>query len=129
MDLKAVSEADEEERKRGLVEWAEAFSAKDWEQIQRIDNPGVKEAAKQMQTIMSLPEQRQMIWSRKMAQMDYDTQMDSAKKAGRAEGRAEGVLETLGGLVKDGLLPVAEAARRANMSVADFEKETGITTM
>ena len=35
-----------------------------------------------MQTMMSTPEQRQMIWSRRMAQMDYDTQMDSARKEG-----------------------------------------------
>ena len=26
-----------------LVEWAEAFNAKDWEQIKGINNPGVKE--------------------------------------------------------------------------------------
>ena len=43
-----------------------------------------------MQTIMSTPEQRQMIWSRRMAQMDYDTQIDSARKEGRLEGQAEG---------------------------------------
>ena len=74
---------------------AEAFNAKDWEQIGRINNPGVKEAAKQMQTIMSTPEQRQMIWSRRMAQMDYDTQMDSARKEGWAEGLKKGQAEGL----------------------------------
>ena len=93
MDLKAIAEANEEERQRGLVEWAEAFTAKDWNQLRKIDNPGVKEAAKQMQTAMSNQQQRQMIWSRKLAQMDHDTQLDYARKEGRAEGRAEGKAE------------------------------------
>ena len=82
MDLKAISEATEEERKQGLVQWAEAFSAKSWEQLQKIDNPGVKEAAIQMQTAMSNQQQRQMIWSRRMAQMDHDSQMASARTEG-----------------------------------------------
>ena len=86
MDLKAIAEADEQERKRGLVEWAEAFNARNWEQLGKINNPGVKEAAKQMQTIMSTPEQRQMIWSRRMAQLDYNSQINSARKEGRTEG-------------------------------------------
>ena len=46
-----------------------------------------------MQTIMSTPEQRQMIWSRRMAQMDYDTQIDSARKEGWAEGMIKGQAE------------------------------------
>ena len=110
MDLKAIADADEQERKRGLVEWAEAFNAKDWEQIGRINNPGVKEAAKQMQTIMSTPEQRQMIWSRRMAQMDYDTQMDSARKEGWAEGLKKGQAE---GLLKGRTEGRAEGTNKA----------------
>ena len=58
----------------------------------------------------------------------------NAKNEGRAEGRAEGmaegmnkgILETLVGLVKDGLIPLAEAAKRANMTVSDFEDKTGL---
>ena len=33
----------------------------------------------QMQTAMSNQQQRQMIWSRRMAQMDHDSQIASAK--------------------------------------------------
>ena len=40
---------------------------------------------------------------------------------GKAEGKIEGALDTLVSLVKDGLLDTEEAARRANMSVKDFE--------
>ena len=46
---------------------------------------------------------------------------------GRAEGRAEGRLDTLSDLVRDGIIPIAEAARRANMSLADFSAQTGLS--
>ena len=39
----------------------------------------------------------------------------------KAEGRAEGGLLMLFGLVKDGLLPLAQAAERANMPVSEFK--------
>ena len=90
MDLKAIAEASEEEQKRGLVEWAEAFSARDWKQLQKINNPGVKEAAKEMEAVMSSPEKRQFVWNRRLAQLDYNSQIDSARSEGRAEGKTEG---------------------------------------
>ncbi len=40
---------------------------------------------------------------------------------GLAEGRAEGAMDTLCALVRDGLLDVSEAAKRACMSVKEFE--------
>ncbi len=42
------------------------------------------------------------------------------------EGKEEGVLKTLIDLVKDGLISLAEAAKRANMTVAEFESKTGL---
>ena len=50
----------------------------------------------------------------------------NAKNEGRAEGMNKGILETLVGLVKDGLISFAEAAKRANMTVSDFEDKTGL---
>lgn len=123
MDLKAIAEANEEERNRGLVEWAEAFRARNWEQLGKINNPGVKEAAKEMEAVMSSPEKRQFVWNRRLAQLDYNSQIESA----RDEGKMEGFLDALAGLVKDGLIPVTEAAKRANLSVAEFSKQAGIT--
>lgn len=86
MDLKAIAEASEEERNRGLVEWAEAFNARDWNQLQKINNPGVKEAAKEMEAVMSSPEKRQFVWNRRLAQLDYNSQIDSARDEGKTEG-------------------------------------------
>jgi flagellar biosynthesis/type III secretory pathway protein FliH len=39
---------------------------------------------------------------------------------GKAEGIAEGIVKTLIGLVKDGILTMSEAAKRAGMSEAKF---------
>ena len=56
--------------------------------------------------------------------------IEIGKAEGRAEGRAEGetigTLKTLIGLVKDGLLPLAVAAQRSNMTVSEFEAKTGL---
>ena len=44
------------------------------------------------------------------------------KKEGRREGRKEGVINTLLILVKDGIISVEDAAKRANLSVSTFQK-------
>ena len=57
----------------------------------------------------------------------YEKQAREAGLAeGRAEGRMEGTLNALSGLVRDGVISIAEAARRANMSLADFSAKTGL---
>lgn len=48
--------------------------------------------------------------------------IENRKAEGRAEGRAEGILATIIEFVKDGLCPVPEGAKRAGMSVDEFEK-------
>ena len=48
--------------------------------------------------------------------------IEDGMKEGEKKGRQEGILETLFGLVKDGILSIADAAKRADMKVADFEK-------
>ena len=40
---------------------------------------------------------------------------------GEAKGKAEGFLRAMIDLVKDGILTVSDAARRANMTEAEFE--------
>ena len=44
----------------------------------------------------------------------------------RQEGRAEGGLDMLIGLVKKNLISVADAAKESGMTVADFSRKTGI---
>ena len=44
----------------------------------------------------------------------------------KEDGRVEGVLSTLADLVKEGILTEAAAAKRANLSVDEFEKKTAL---
>lgn len=50
----------------------------------------------------------------------------TALGSARREGKSEGMLETLVGLVKKGLLTVAQAAEEAHMTVLEFEEKTGL---
>ena len=43
--------------------------------------------------------------------------------------RKEGALETLADLVRDGIITLQEGARRANMSVSEFEAKTGLKAL
>ena len=52
--------------------------------------------------------------------------MEEMQKTARAEGKKEGILETLVSLVKDGILTLAEAAGRYNVTVPEFEALTGL---
>ncbi|MBQ1516690.1 MAG: hypothetical protein IIZ46_00600, partial [Clostridia bacterium] len=45
---------------------------------------------------------------------------------GLEKGKKEGILETLIGLVKEGILTLADAAQRYNVSVPEFEALTGL---
>ena len=45
---------------------------------------------------------------------------------GEKRGRQEGIMDTLISLVRDGILTVVDAAKRANMTVAEFEEKTGL---
>ncbi len=91
MDLTAISDATEEDIKQGLVQWANAFSAESWDDIDKIDNPDIKEAVNQMRTIMSSPEDREIVWRHKLAQLDYDTMMKGARNEGFSNGYSSGV--------------------------------------
>ena len=44
----------------------------------------------------------------------------------RNDAKEEGILETLIGLVKDGILTIADVAKRADMTVPEFEEKTGL---
>ena len=57
-------------------------------------------------------------------------QMELFKEDGRREGHAEGIIETLVSLVKDGMLSIKDAANHAGITETAFEqkmaaKETG----
>ena len=51
----------------------------------------------------------------------WDDHIERGRKEGREEGRTEGRREVLISLVSDGLLALSEAAKRANLSEAEFQ--------
>ena len=60
--------------------------------------------------------------------IDMCQDIEEMRAEERAEGRAEGILKTLVSLVKDGILTLSEAAKRENMTVEDFEKQSANLT-
>ena len=50
------------------------------------------------------------------------------RKEERAEGIEIGTLQTLTGLIKDGILSISDAAKRAGMTVSEFESKAGLNT-
>jgi len=52
----------------------------------------------------------------------YDIFKEESKDKWIKEGRKEGVINTLLMLVKDGIISVEDAAKRANISVSTFQK-------
>ena len=52
----------------------------------------------------------------------YDEYVEEQKRIAVEEGEEKGVLKTIVSLVKDGLISVAEGAKRTNMSQAAFRE-------
>ena len=71
-----------------------------------------------MRVVMSTPDQRQIVWNRKIAEIDYRSQA--------AEERRKGSVKTLGELVNDGLLALPEAVRRSGLSEKEFMQQSGL---
>ena len=57
----------------------------------------------------------------KEGQVDMCKAIDEMRKESRSEGRQEGILEALAGLVQKGLLPLADAAKEAGLSPNEFQ--------
>ena len=111
MDLTQIDQATEEQKAQGLVEWANAFRADSWDEVNQIQNLAVKEAAKTMELILTNPAERELIRMRQAAQSDWITMKNSERKAGK--------LEMARGLKKDGVDP-AIIAKNSGLSLAEI---------
>lgn len=69
-------------------------------------------------TPMKIPEDAEVVDVCKAV----EEMLKERRTEGQAEGRTEGILETLAGLVRDGLISIQTAAARANMSQSEFEE-------
>ena len=92
------------------------------------DNPGLcmeTEAARVIMAVtntpMKIPKDAEVVDVCKAIDDMIRESKEAGKSEGKQEGRVEGVVEALAGLVKDGLLPLKDAAARANMTENAFE--------
>ncbi len=90
MDLTQTDAATGEQEAQGLVEWAQAFRADSWDKVHCIGNPGIKEAVKTMELIMSNPTERDLIRAKMDAEIDHRTLMLEAEARGEKKGEAAG---------------------------------------
>ena len=58
--------------------------------------------------------------------VDMCEAIEGIREDARAEGIEEGVLKTLISLVKDGILTLTDATKRADMTVLEFKKKAGL---
>ncbi|MBQ7266638.1 MAG: hypothetical protein IJS61_11165 [Firmicutes bacterium] len=61
-----------------------------------------------------------------MAQFAREEGIEKGREEGIEIGEIKGFYNALVGLVKDKILTVSQAAQRANMSVEEFKKKTGL---
>ena len=85
--------------------------------MDKVDSARVIKAV--TNTPLDIPEEAEVI---DMCKAVEDMMNDSKEKS-KAEGRTEGMVAALAGLVKDGLLSLKDAALRANMTESAFEAE------
>ena len=128
---KTVNGSESKELNRELKTFSEFFSVSTAEQMQEFyDCYGDTELGEVLIRIYGkaiLREDLGNIQKREYFDMKITEQdINEAKKEARAEGRAEGFLKALIELVKDGILSVSDAAKRAHMSSGEFEKLAGL---
>lgn len=102
--------------------WMELIKADSEEALEMVrtttQNPAIQKGIDAVYALNADTVLREQIRQRDKAIRDYENEMAIAK--------TEGMLETLSSLVKDGILTIADAAKRANMTVAEFEAKTGL---
>ena len=65
------------------------------------------------------------VWQEEAREDGLKQGREDGFRRGREEGMAR-MFETLAGLVKDGIITLADAAKRANVTVSEFEAKTGL---
>ena len=119
LDLTQIGAATDEQKRQGLVEWARAFRANSWAEVNEIDNSGVKEAAKTMQVIMTNPTEREMIRMRQDAEIDRRTEINSAERRGERRGGRMGISQ--------GKIEMARSMKRDGVDSFFISKYSGLT--
>lgn len=115
--------------------WMELIRANSEEALSMVkntaQNPSIQEAVDAVHTINADEAFREQVRLREKALNDYYNEINIVRAEGLAEGLAKGREEsrfdTLAELVKEGVLDVVIAAKKANVSVSEFAVKAGLT--
>ena len=128
--VRKVSDKNKPDENDELRLWMQLFKAKTEEELDMLNATNVTAIQHGVKAVRSLSEDekiREYVRQCEKAIQDYYSDMAVAKSQGRAEGRAEGIeigeLRTLAGLVKDGILTLADAAKRVHMTEEEFNSK------
>lgn len=122
-ELKKVGKKVDPNNRKAL--WLQFINAESEEELEMIKNTGVpimKDAVRVIYDMSDDTRIKEIARIREKAMHDEASALGNAKR----EGIEEGVLKTIIGLVKDGILTLADAAMRADMTVPEFKKKTGL---
>ena len=112
--------------------WMKLIKADSKEELEMVrtatQDPSIRKGIDAVYELNADTVLREQIRMRDKAIRDYENEMAIARSEGKAEGIAEGKLDTLAELVSDGVLSLADAAKRAGMTVLDFGSKTGLTS-
>lgn len=115
-------------KNRRMEDWLNLINAETEGDLMAIQQttqiPEVKDTIVMLRQLSADEQVRMEAHYREKRLHDEATALGSARR----EGKTEGILETLVSLVKDGVLDVADAANRANMSISEFKDITGLKT-
>ena len=100
--------------------------SKDKEKLYRITHEGerFKDVEQESADLINVVTGSELKYEVKGGRVNMCTAIDEMRKESRSEGRNEGVLEILASLVKDGILTLADAAKRAGLSPTEFQAKT-----
>ncbi len=127
MDLTQIDSATEEQKVQGLVEWAKAFRANSWDEVKKIQNAAVREAAKTMELIITNPSEREILRMRQDAMNDWITMRNSERREGRKEGMEEGRKEGRKEGIKETQLEVAQKLKGKGIDLDLIAESTGLS--
>ena len=132
LDLVAPAEIDDEHFEQFHTELRELLKfikySKDKEKLDDVihSDDTFKHISRKTADVINIVTGSELHYETGKDEVDMCKAIEDMRNDSIAIGEAKGILSTLLSLVNDGILTVADAAKRANMTVAEFEEKTGL---
>ena len=132
LDLVAPAEIDDEHFEQFHTELRELLKfikySKDKEKLDDVihSDDTFKHISRKTADVINIVTGSELHYETGKDEVDMCKAIEDMRNDSIAIGEVKGFLEAMISLVKDGILTVADAAKRANMTVAEFEEKTGL---